>query len=315
MVRILAALVGRLPWRALGPAGALLGWIAGSLLRIRRVHVEESMLRAGLTDHGSLANAMYRALGRSALELLWLGSGSAKVGEHARIDPASLAAWREAIGSGRGVVVAASHTGNWDLAACAMAREVDLLVVTKRLRIESLDRFWQSTRAAYGVRLADAHGAMQSARATLRRGGAVAMMIDQVPSSASHAMVVEFLGQPALADRAPAALAAARGAPLVVAASRRDDRGEHVLHVLDVLLPPSNGRRAWIEKATVHATRALDRFVRIHPDQWLWMHRRWKCLDPGPRMATLSSPCTTRSSSPGAASRAVFSSAPESTRT
>jgi KDO2-lipid IV(A) lauroyltransferase len=131
------------------------------------------------------------------------------------------------------------------------------------------------------------------------------MMIDQVPASPRHAMVVEFLGRPALADRGPAILAAACGASLVVAASRRDRRGEHVLHVLDVLVPPKRGRGAWIDEATVVATRALDRFVRAHPDQWLWLHRRWKHLDPGPRMATLPRPCTTRSSSPGAASRAA----------
>jgi KDO2-lipid IV(A) lauroyltransferase len=307
MLRILAVLVGRLPWRALGPAGALLGWVAGSLLRIRRAHVEDAMRLAGLADPASLARAMYRALGQSALELLWLGAGRARVGAHARIDPASLAAWREAVGPGRGVVVAASHTGNWDLAACAMAREVELLVVTKRLSVESLDRFWQSTRAAHGVRLADARGALGSARAVLGRGGAVAMMIDQVPSSVRHAIAVEFLGRPALVDRAPAALAAARGAPLVVAASRRDQKGEHVLHVLEVLAPPAKGRTAWIEMATASATHALDRFVRDHPDQWLWLHRRWKGLDPGPRAATLSPPCTTRSSLPGRASGAVSS--------
>jgi len=305
VLRAVAALVGLLPWRALGPAGAVLGWFAGSVLRIRRAHVEEAMRLGGVADPGGRARAMYRALGRSALELLWLGSPGGQVGSHARVDEASVASWREAIGGGSGVVIAASHTGNWDLAACAMAREVDLLVVTKRLSVKSLDRFWQTTRAAHGVRLADAHGAIRVARDVLRRGGAVAMMIDQVPARRAQAVVVEFLGRPALVDRAPATLAAARGVPLVVAASRRDDRGEHVLHVLDVLVPPCEDMRAWIDQATVAATRALDRFVRAHPDQWLWLHRRWKHLDPGPRVATLRRQCTIRSSSPGAPSRAA----------
>src|SRR5580658_6474867 len=224
-LRGLAALVGWLPWRALGPIGAVLGWIAGSVLRIRRGHVEEAMRRAGVADSAGRARAMYRALGRSALELLWLGGPVAGQGTHARIDTASTGPWRDAIGRGRGVVIAASHTGNWDLAACAMAREVDLLVVTKRLSIRSLDHFWQSTRAAHGVRLADARGALDGARSALRRGAAVAMMIDQVPESTRRALVVEFLGRPALVDRAPATLAVAEGAPLVVAASRRDRDG------------------------------------------------------------------------------------------
>ena len=120
----------------------------------------------------------------------------------------------------------------------AIARDVELLVVTKRpLGPLARDRLWQShPKAGLGVRLTGARGALTSAREILGRGGAVAMMIDQVPGAARHAVPVEFLGQRALADRAPAALAASRGCPLVVAASRREPDGRHTFfHVLAVL--------------------------------------------------------------------------------
>jgi KDO2-lipid IV(A) lauroyltransferase len=207
------------------------------------------------------------------------------------------------------VVVAASHTGNWDLAACAIARDVELAVVTKHLSARSLDAFWQATRAAHGVHLIDARGAMARGRDVLARGGVLAMIIDQVPASANHAVRVEFLGRSAFADRAPAALAARSGAPLVIAASRREAAG-HVLEVLDVLEPPARAGRAWIDDATRASAHALDRFVRAHPSQWLWLHRRWK-TPPGAPSAQSSEaggrvpPCTTPSSSPAEASRAA----------
>lgn len=253
---------------------------------------------AGIDRPERQARAFYAELGTSAVEFLWLALRGPRVLSHVEMDGASRARWDEALGLNRGVVVAASHTGNWDLAACAVARERELLVVTKHLSVRWLDRFWQSTRAALGVRLADAAGAVARAKETLRRGGAVAMMIDQVPASPRHAVTVEFLGAAAHADRAAAALAAASGAPLVVAASRRDRCGRQVLEVLDVLLPPRRGAGAWIERATREATRALDGFVRRHPSQWLWLHRRWKPM--------LASPCrTTPSSSPAGASTAA----------
>ncbi len=201
--------------------GGLLGWLAGSVLRIRRAHVEQSMRAAGVAQPARQARAMYRSLGIAVFEFLWMALRGRGALAGVRIEHGSQTLWEQALAGGRGVVVAASHTGNWDLSACAIARDVELLVVTKRLSAAWLDRFWQSTRAKLGVRLTGAAGALGRAREMLRRGGAVAMMIDQAPA-ASHAIPVTFLGQPAHADRAPAAVAATAGAPIVVAASRRD---------------------------------------------------------------------------------------------
>lgn len=234
------------------------------------------MRRAGVVNARREACAMYGSLGRSAAEFLWLAVRGAEALGHVEVEAASQSRWIEAIAVGRGVVIAASHTGNWDLAACAMAQRMELLVVTKRLRQASLDTFWQTTRAAHGVQLASAEGALRRAQHILHRRGAVAMMIDQVPGSSRHAIEIDFLGRRASVDRAPAALAARSGAPLVVAASRRDRHGEHVLCVLDVMVPPARAGRVWIDDATRRAAHALDRFVRTYPSQWLWLHRRWK---------------------------------------
>ena len=279
LLRVLASAAAALPWRWLRLPGMLLGWIAGSVLRIRRSHVEAAMRLAGIVDPSHEADAMFRSLGRSAMELLHLAGGRSEAIERVRIDASSRARWDEALGQGRGVIVAASHTGNWDLAACAIAREVELLVVTKRLTVRSIDAFWQSIRAAQGVSLAESKGALARARGVLARGGAVAMMIDQVPASSGHAIDAQFLGKSALVDRGPAVLAAACRAPLVVAVSRREVCGAHVLLVLDVLEPPRRPSQAWVTFATESATRRLDHFVRTYPSQWLWLHRRWKQLD------------------------------------
>ena len=265
------------------------------------------MRAASIADPRGRARAMYGALGTSALEFLWLAARGREALDHVRIDAGSRAPWSEALGRGRGVVVAASHTGNWDLAACAIARDVPLLVVTKRLSARSIDAFWQSTRARLGVRLAPAAGAMARARAALAGRGAVAMMLDQVPASRRHAVGGEVLGRAAWIDRAPAALAARAGAPLVVAAARRAPDGEHVLHVLAILVPPARAAREWIDEATRTASRALDSFVREYPDQWLWLHRRWRAPSAARAAvsAMLSPPCRTRSSSPAAPFRAA----------
>lgn len=268
------------------------------------------MRRAGVESARAEASAMYRSLGTSVCEFLWLAGHGDDAMRHVSIDPPSRARWQDVLAMNRGVVIAASHTGNWDLAACAIARTIELLVVTKRLAVRSLDRLWQVTRARRGVGLVSDRGALAQARAVLARGGAVAMMIDQVPDSLRHAQRVVFLDQAAWVDRAPATLAARAGAPLVVAASRRDRSGDHVLEVLEILVPPRRAGQAWVDQATGQATQALDRFVRARPSQWLWLHRRWRepreqKVDRAPGTTTLPKPWKIRSSSPVERSEAV----------
>jgi len=246
---------------------------------------------------------MYRSLGTSVCECLWLAVHGDAASHHVSIEPSSRARWNAARAMKRGVVIAASHTGNWELAASAIAKTVELLVVVKRLGLRSLDRFWHATRARQGIVLSSGDGALVRARAVLRRGGAVAMMIDQVPVSPRHATRVGFLERPAWVDRAAAALSARTGAPLVIAAARRDRSGEHVLEVLGVLVPPARAGRAWVEDAIREATQRLDRFVRSHPSQWLWLHRRWReprqrPFDRAVPTATLPGPWKIPSSSP-----------------
>jgi Kdo2-lipid IVA lauroyltransferase/acyltransferase len=272
----LAAVVARLPFRWLRALGLPLAWLVGSCLRIRRAHVEASLERAGDTEPQKSARAMYRALGANVMELLWLSRRPDAMREICSLDPGSRTVLERARSKGRGIVLAASHTGNWELAACAMARELDLTVIVKPIATQGVDAFMTRARRAHGLGLTLPQGALQPAREVLARGGSVAMLIDQVPEEESHGIPVEFLGARALADRAPAALAAATGAPLVVVAFRREEDGTHRIEVLDVLDPPARGRRAWTLEATRKATRALEGFVKRYPSQWLWMHRRWR---------------------------------------
>jgi Kdo2-lipid IVA lauroyltransferase/acyltransferase len=279
-MRAVSACVGQLPWRWMRAVGALLGAIAGSVLRIRRAHVERALHRAALPGPCQPAH-VYSSLGAGLCEILWLaGRPVDELDGRWRFAPGAAERFDAAAAMGRGVVVATAHVGNWDLAACATAswlsrRGGALHVITKRLSWRSLDAYWHGLRAARGVVLLDARGAWGPARAALGAGGAVAMLVDQVPERSSGVATFPFLGEDARHDLAPATLAARAGAPIAVALSHRDEDGAHVLDVVDVLDPPSP-RRADIVAATQRVSAAVERFVRAHPEQWLWLHRRWK---------------------------------------
>jgi KDO2-lipid IV(A) lauroyltransferase len=281
---VLAALVGSVPFRLLPVLGAPIGWLAGSVLRIRRRHVEASMRRAGIADPPRAARAMYRSLGTGLLELFWMaGRRAGKLDELVVLGPEARA---KLAGIEGGAIVATAHTGNWDFCACAAAERLapGLVVLTKRLRMRPLDRFWQRVRAGRGVELAfarsRAYGVLKGALAQKR---SVAVVIDQAPDRPTSVSTLPFAGAPAAYDKLPAVLSARTGAPIVLVLGRRRPDGLHEIEVPLVLSPPARSTRAWIEQATARLALELDLFVRKYPDQWLWLHRRWKTACRGPR--------------------------------
>jgi len=285
VLRVVARAVALLSWGALARAGAAIGWLAGSLLRIRRAAVEAAMRRAGVSDPKREARAMYDGLGAGLLELFWLaGAPPARREEVLReqviLDDDLDVALREAAVRGP-VILAASHTANWELLGFGAARVLGargrrLAVVTKPLSVGAFHAFCTELRRTCGFVLLAPQGAVAAARRSLTAGDVIVMPIDQVPDRAKHGVSVSFLSATALADRAPAVLARATGATLLVVAGSRDGRLQRG-HLLRELRPaPGESGARWVAEATRQATSALDAFVRAHPSSWLWLHRRWR---------------------------------------
>ena len=284
-LRVLVAAVSALPWGALDRCGAVVGWLAGSVVRVRRSGVDGALRRAGVKNVEAEARRMYAGLGVGLLELLWLGGApparrDATLRRHVIIDDDLDAAMRAA--SARGpLVLAASHTANWELVAYGAAqvlaaRGQRLAVVVKPVSVGPFDAFCTGLRRACGLDLIAPRGALRTARALLRAGDVVAMPIDQVPDRAQHGVSVPFLGASALADRAPAALACSVGATLLVVGATREGRTQRA-HLLAEL--PSSGAGRSLRcpaEMTREATGALGDFVRRNPSSWLWLHRRWR---------------------------------------
>jgi KDO2-lipid IV(A) lauroyltransferase len=287
-MRAVAWTMALLPFVALRPLGALVGWLAGSLLRIRRRHVEAALERAGIAPASRIAARMYRSLGAGLCELLWLaGRPPGALGERFTMAPDCAEALRRAGALGRGIVVATAHTGNWDLSACAAARWLAaeakgplrsrLHVVTKRLSWKALDVYWQRLRAEQGVILVEAAGAAAEVRRALTEGGTVALLVDQAPERASGVATFPFLGAPALHDLGPALLAARARCPILVILGHREPDGRHRLELCAQIAPDElRGGRGALTATTARIAAALEREVRARPEQWLWLHRRWK---------------------------------------
>lgn len=262
-------LVCRLSPRSARGLARLIAWLLFSVLRLRRRVCLENLRRA-FPEHDDAtllqrARAVYGHLARVIVDVLRLP----------RLDAATARAWLGAavarlhlLRRPRGLLVLVGHLGSWDLLACAAANAgLPLHVVTRRLKSKGVDRQWQALRAAWGVRLHAAQGSALALLRALQRGEIVALPLDQHEPAGQP---TTFFGRPAATSTALARLARASGAPVIAAFLLR--RGEtHELVVEGPFAPVED-----VAVATQAYTAQLEAAIRRAPEQWLWLHRRWK---------------------------------------
>ncbi|UCF80778.1 MAG: lysophospholipid acyltransferase family protein [Acidobacteriota bacterium] len=194
-----------------------------------------------------------------------------------RVEFAGLEHMRAALAEGKGAIFCAGHFGNWELAALALGYAgFPMTMLTRPLDNPRLERLLACYRAASGNRLLHKHASLRHLMRDLRDGQAVTVVMDQHFGDA-NAVVVNFMGRPAATTPAVALLSLKTGAPVVMVFPIALGGGRY--RVLCEPGPPAalTGDRAHDEAAlTVAMTRRIEHYVRKHPEQWLWMHERWR---------------------------------------
>lgn len=177
------------------------------------------------------------------------------------------------------VLIASAHLGSWELFAEVMARrEIPLSAVVRPLA-GAFNEWVVNNRKGAGVELILQRGALRKMLAALDRGRAVVQLIDQV-LPAKDGVFVPFFGR--LASTTPAVSMAARvsKAPVYVVAAVRE--GERLRMFVEGPVPfvDTGERDRDLTAHTAALTAIIEGLIRRYPDQWLWLHRRWKVAPP-----------------------------------
>lgn len=276
-----AAVFRTLPEPAALAIGRGLGRAAFVLARRRRRVALAGLRRAfGTSLSGpaltALARANFAHYGTVLAEFLRLPLLSDEALQ-ARFTISGLDRARAALARGRGLIILTAHVGNWEyLAAAQGAWGLDMLVITRRAHQPGVDRFWQQIRRARGTRFVDAYRSLGAVMRHLRGGGTVGMSIDQ-HEGGTTGVRVPFFGEEAGTVKAPAMLAARTGAPVILLLSWRDRDGRHHASFSEEIpLAEAGDLASMVAQTTQRYNAMVEAFVREHPEQWTWVHRRWK---------------------------------------
>ena len=281
LLRVALAVLGRLPLGWAQALGRTLGTAAFHLARAERAKALASLSVAfpELSDAArlDLARRCFRHLGTAAMEMVV----APRLGDRfdALVDCSgdALAAMERAAASGKGGVCVAAHLGNWELQAWGVARHgLPLHAVGKENVDPRLTRLIDGFRAHGGVRNVwrGQPGAAVAMLRALRKGELLAMLIDQDTNVQN--VFVPFFGRPAATPRAAADLVLRTGAAALVCLIHKREDGTYRASSEEVEVPHTGDPERDVVELTARFTARIEAAIRAHPEQWVWMHQRWK---------------------------------------
>jgi Kdo2-lipid IVA lauroyltransferase/acyltransferase len=182
---------------------------------------------------------------------------------------------------GKGVILYGGHFGAWELMALAHgARGWPLELVVRRLDNPYLEALLEKLRVSTGNAIIDKKQGFRPMLRALREGKGIAVLMDQNVSTEDR-IFVDFLGRPASTTPAVGLLKLKTDAALLAAYSFPLPGNRYrFIYTPPLEVSLTGDREDDVRRITQECTRTIERFVKEHPECWLWMHRRWKTRPP-----------------------------------
>ena len=271
---VLGAILRALPVGAASVAvGALLRAIMPLTSRHRRVlaNLAHAMPERSEREHREIANAMWFNLGRVAGEAFHIDRLADDAGRVRLPDDFD----RFIRLTEGGAITATAHIGNWEIAGTLWRRAGrPMAAIYQALHNPLAERYLRARRSAiYPRGLYPKGPRLGLTMVQLAREGVGIGLVADVREL--RGVPVTFFGQPATGTPLPAMLARMTGRPLLAGAVLRE-RGVR-FHVIleEVVVPHTDDRDRDVREATQFMHDAFERWIRAHPSQWMWTHRKW----------------------------------------
>ncbi len=277
---ILFRLIGLVPRKsAIGIAGLL----GKALFRVDRKHrkiVIDNLIYAfghqkSTHEIQCLAKQVFINLLQVVFEIGWsLKQDERQLVKHFKID--GYRHIKKAYEKGKGVLVLTAHFGNWELLTVIGAMiKFPLSIVVRPLDFKPLDHFFFNLRTRFGGKIIPKKRSFRKILESLNRGEMVALLMDQNVDW-YEGVFVKFMGRRACTNHGLALLALKTGAPVVPVFMVREKTGLKGKFGQEIPFIKTGDSRKDIEVNTRQYNKAIEDMIYQYPEQWFWVHQRWK---------------------------------------
>jgi KDO2-lipid IV(A) lauroyltransferase len=285
-VRVLLGALGLLPRRASVALGRGMGHaayaLAGGLRRTGLRNLQLAFPEMGADERRLILRRSMVGLGR---QLGYFSHFTRMTPEDLRdlVEYDGIEILHEAQARGRGIIFLTAHLGAWEVLSFAhSALHNPISFMVRRLDNPRVEELIDRVRTRFGNRSIDKKMAARSALKLLREGGTLGILAD-LNTQPHEGVFVPFFDRPACTTSGIAVLALRTDASVIpVVAPWHEERGRYVFHGSPVVeLVRTGDHERDVEINTARFTAAIEAQIRKYPDQWLWIHKRWKTRPAG----------------------------------
>jgi len=278
--KILFFITGILPRRVSMALASFLGAVAFRVLpKYRDIAARnlEEALGVSPSESAYIARGVFRNLARNGVD--WIKCARMSDGDIiALVSEAKGMENIEKVSSrGKGMILLASHFGNWELITSYLSlRGVDGSVIGRRLYFHKYDELINSVRKRFGTGVIYRDESPKKILKVLKSGRALGILADQDVDTVDG-VFVDFFGKAAYTPTAPVKLAMASGADIVpVFMIRKSDNTFRFVAESPISAVQTGDRDEDVKRYTREWSAVLEKYVREYPEQWVWIHRRWR---------------------------------------
>jgi len=288
LARLILGSLGILPRStaiALGRAlGRIAYWLPGKLRRTGETNLEIAFPELSEADRSRLLRGCFASLGRLLGEFSQLPRATPeKLRKLIEYDEVGLAHLREAEKNKRGIIFLTGHLGIWEMHSFGWsALEYPLSFLVRPLDNPRIEAMIEGIRTRFGNRAIDKQSAARQSLRVLREGGTLGILSD-LNTQTREGVFVPFFGKLACTTAGIATLALKTDAVVIPTCAVWDKKRKRYFFHGDppVELIRTGDHNKDIEVNTANFAAAVERMIRLYPDQWLWIHKRWKTRPPG----------------------------------
>lgn len=279
LMKVLSAIACALPRSVCEVLGRALGAFAWIFVpKKRKVLAKQQIIDCFGVDEREaerLARASSVRFGPMLMEVLRFPVIKKHAADYVRIE--GLEKLQAGMADGRGAIIAAAHSGNWELMGGAFAMAGIPLVGVAKKQSSGADRFIMEYRELIGMHITYRTGVREMFD-MLKEGWAIGLIMDQ-DISPRDGVLVDFFGRPTNTAAGAASMARFQGVPIFTSFMHREADGTHTLVVGGpYYVEKTKDKRADIKNMTQLLSNEIEAHIKKYPEEWFWLHDRWKSI-------------------------------------